>query len=32
MRVRSHSIVCDHDEESGVYPSDHYPVLAELVV
>jgi endonuclease/exonuclease/phosphatase family metal-dependent hydrolase len=30
MRVRSHSIVWDHDEKSGVYPSDHYPVLAEL--
>ncbi len=26
----SHSIVRDHDEGSGAYPSDHYPVLAEL--
>jgi endonuclease/exonuclease/phosphatase family metal-dependent hydrolase len=25
------SIVRDHDERSGVYPSDHYPVLAELL-
>jgi endonuclease/exonuclease/phosphatase family metal-dependent hydrolase len=31
IRVRSYSIVRDHDERSGVYPSDHYPVLAELV-
>ena len=31
IRAASHSIVRDHDEESGVYPSDHYPVLAELV-
>ena len=31
IRVASHSIVRDHDEESGVHPSDHYPVLAELV-
>ena len=32
IRVVSHSIARDHDEGSGVYPSDHYPVLAELVV
>jgi endonuclease/exonuclease/phosphatase family metal-dependent hydrolase len=30
IRVRSHSIVRDHHEEPEVYPSDHYPVLAEL--
>jgi endonuclease/exonuclease/phosphatase family metal-dependent hydrolase len=30
IRVASHSIVRDHDEESGTYPSDHYPVLADL--
>jgi endonuclease/exonuclease/phosphatase family metal-dependent hydrolase len=30
IRAASHSIVRDHDEESGAYPSDHYPVLAEL--
>ena len=29
LRARWHSIVRDHDEET--YPSDHYPVLAELV-
>jgi endonuclease/exonuclease/phosphatase family metal-dependent hydrolase len=27
--VKSHRIV--HDERSGLYPSDHYPILAELV-
>jgi endonuclease/exonuclease/phosphatase family metal-dependent hydrolase len=31
MRVRSHSIVRDYDGDSGVHPSDHYPVLAELL-
>jgi len=31
IRAVSHSIVRDHDEESGAYPSDHYPVLAEFV-
>lgn len=31
LLAKSHSIVRDHDERSGVYPSDHYPVLAELV-
>ena len=30
IRAVSHSIVRDHDEGSAVYPSDHYPVLAEL--
>ncbi len=30
IRTVSHSIVRDHNEESVVYPSDHYPVLAEL--
>ena len=30
VRVGSHLILRDHDEGSGVYPSDHYPVLAEL--
>jgi endonuclease/exonuclease/phosphatase family metal-dependent hydrolase len=30
IRVESHLIVRDQDEESGAYPSDHYPVLAEL--
>ncbi len=31
LRAASHAIVRDNDEGSGVYPSDHYPVLAELV-
>ena len=28
--VRSHEILRDGDEEAGRYPSDHYPVLAEI--
>ena len=28
MRVKSHRII--RDENSGLYPSDHYPILAEL--
>ena len=28
--VRSHEIVRDGDDRSGVYPSDHYPVIADL--
>ena len=28
--IGSHSIVHDADETSGLYPSDHYPILAEL--
>jgi endonuclease/exonuclease/phosphatase family metal-dependent hydrolase len=31
LRTESHRIVRDGDEISGLYPSDHYPVLAELV-
>jgi endonuclease/exonuclease/phosphatase family metal-dependent hydrolase len=30
LRTESHRIVRDADERSGLYPSDHYPVLAEL--
>jgi len=30
IRVGSHLILRDREEGSGVYPSDHYPVLAEL--
>jgi endonuclease/exonuclease/phosphatase family metal-dependent hydrolase len=30
LGVRSHKIIHDADEDSGLYPSDHYPVLAEL--
>ncbi len=30
LRIESHRIVRDADERLGLYPSDHYPVLAEL--
>ena len=30
IRVRSHRIPRDADEEAGLYPSDHYPVVADL--
>jgi endonuclease/exonuclease/phosphatase family metal-dependent hydrolase len=30
VKIRSHQILRDGDEEAGKYPSDHYPVLAEL--
>ena len=30
VKIRSHEILRDGDEEAGKYPSDHYPVLAEL--
>ncbi|CAA9438637.1 MAG: hypothetical protein AVDCRST_MAG22-3880 [uncultured Rubrobacteraceae bacterium] len=30
LEVRSHQIPRDADEEAGLYPSDHYPVLADL--
>jgi endonuclease/exonuclease/phosphatase family metal-dependent hydrolase len=30
VKIRSHEILRDGDEEAGRYPSDHYPVLAEL--
>jgi endonuclease/exonuclease/phosphatase family metal-dependent hydrolase len=32
IRTKSHLIVRDCDEETGIYPSDHYPVLAELAL
>jgi endonuclease/exonuclease/phosphatase family metal-dependent hydrolase len=32
IRIRSHLIIRDYDEESGIYPSDHYPVLAEITL
>jgi endonuclease/exonuclease/phosphatase family metal-dependent hydrolase len=32
LRVRSHWIVHDADESSGLYPSDHYPILAEFSI
>ena len=31
LRVKSHRIIRDADERSGLYPSDHYPILAELM-
>jgi endonuclease/exonuclease/phosphatase family metal-dependent hydrolase len=30
--IKSHLIVRDCDEETGIYPSDHYPILAELAL
>ncbi len=32
LRTESHRIVREEDEISGLYPSDHYPVLAELAL
>jgi endonuclease/exonuclease/phosphatase family metal-dependent hydrolase len=32
IRMESHLIVRNCDEETGIYPSDHYPVLAELAL
>ncbi|MGH3146214.1 MAG: endonuclease/exonuclease/phosphatase family protein, partial [Rubrobacter sp.] len=32
LRVESHDIIRDGDEISGLYPSDHYPVVAELAL
>jgi endonuclease/exonuclease/phosphatase family metal-dependent hydrolase len=31
LRTESHEIVRDRDERKGLYPSDHYPALAEFV-
>ena len=30
LGVLSHEILHDHDDRSGLYPSDHYPILVEL--
>ena len=30
VAIHSHRILRDADEETGLYPSDHYPVLADL--
>jgi endonuclease/exonuclease/phosphatase family metal-dependent hydrolase len=30
LRIESHRIVRDADEDSGLYPSDHYPIVAEF--
>jgi endonuclease/exonuclease/phosphatase family metal-dependent hydrolase len=32
IQTKSQLIVRDCDEESGIYPSDHYPVLSEFVL
>jgi endonuclease/exonuclease/phosphatase family metal-dependent hydrolase len=32
LRIETHRIVRDGDERSGLYPSDHYPVLTELAL
>ncbi len=32
LRIRSHWIVHDADESSGLYPSDHYPILADFSI
>jgi endonuclease/exonuclease/phosphatase family metal-dependent hydrolase len=32
LRVKSHSIIHDADEGSGLYPSDHYPIVAEFSI
>jgi endonuclease/exonuclease/phosphatase family metal-dependent hydrolase len=32
FEVLSHQIIRDTDEETGLYPSDHYPVFADLAV
>jgi endonuclease/exonuclease/phosphatase family metal-dependent hydrolase len=30
FRIDSHKIIRDADEDSGLYPSDHYPIMAEF--
>ncbi|MDQ3942604.1 MAG: endonuclease/exonuclease/phosphatase family protein [Actinomycetota bacterium] len=32
LRVESHRIIHDADESSGLYPSDHYPILADFSI
>ncbi len=32
MKINSHEILRNGDEEAGIYPSDHYPVLAWLAL
>jgi endonuclease/exonuclease/phosphatase family metal-dependent hydrolase len=32
LRVKSHRIINDADEGSGLYPSDHYPILADFSI
>ena len=31
LRPASHRIVHDHDENTGLYPSDHYPIFTDLL-
>jgi endonuclease/exonuclease/phosphatase family metal-dependent hydrolase len=30
LSIESHAIIRDADEESGLYPSDHYPIIADV--
>jgi endonuclease/exonuclease/phosphatase family metal-dependent hydrolase len=30
LRIDSHKIIHDADEDSGLYPSDHYPIMADF--
>jgi endonuclease/exonuclease/phosphatase family metal-dependent hydrolase len=32
LRIKSHRIIRDADEIQGLYPSDHYPILAEFSI
>jgi endonuclease/exonuclease/phosphatase family metal-dependent hydrolase len=32
LRVESHMIIHDADENSGLYPSDHYPIIADFSI
>ena len=32
LRIKSHRIIHDADESSALYPSDHYPILADLSI
>ena len=32
LRVKSHRVIHDADESAGLYPSDHYPILADFSI
>jgi endonuclease/exonuclease/phosphatase family metal-dependent hydrolase len=32
LRIKSHRIIRDADESSGLYPSDHYPILTDFSI
>jgi endonuclease/exonuclease/phosphatase family metal-dependent hydrolase len=32
LRITSHTIIRDADESSGLYPSDHYPIVADISI